>query len=275
METKIILITGSTDGIGRQAALELAKTGVTVLVHGRSATRGKIVLEQIRRESRNDNLGLFIADFASLKQVRQMADEIVQKHARLDVLVNNAGIYMKQRQLTEDGFETTFAVNHLAPFLLTNLLLNLLKQSAPSKIINVSSMAHQGSRLDFDNLQGEKHYAPYEAYSTSKLANLLFNYELARRLDNTGVTVNALHPGVIATKMLKASFGSFGGSPVEEGATRIAYLIGNPATETVSGKYFLKDKEQTSSPLSRDKELQQRFWQFSERLVELNSGKGD
>lgn len=274
MDSKVILITGSTDGIGRQTALELAKTGATVLVHGRNASLGKTVLEEIRKHSQNDNLELFIADFASLKQVRRLADEIHKKHPRLDVLVNNAGVYMRQRQLTEDGFEMTFAVNHLAPFLLTNLLQDLLKKSAPSKIINVSSMAHQGARFDLGDLQGEASFEPYDAYSRSKLANLLFTYELARRLENSGVTVNALHPGVIATKMLKASFGSFGGRSVEEGAARIAYLINTPGIKKISGRYFVNNKEQMSSPISRDEKLQKQFWTVSEKMVELSLGKG-
>lgn len=274
MKTKVILITGATDGIGRQTALELARTGATILLHGRNPALGKTVLEKIRKESHNENLELFIADFASLKQVRRLAEEVNEKHTRLDVLVNNAGVYMRHRQLSEDGFEATFAVNHLAPFLLTNLLLNLLKKSAPSKIINVSSTAHQGARFDLGDLQGETSFEPYDAYSRSKLANLLFTYELARRLEHTGVTVNALHPGVIATKMLKASFGSFGGRPVEEGAARIAYLINTPGIETVSGKYFVNDKEQLSSPISRDEKLQKQFWIMSEKMVGMNSGKG-
>jgi retinol dehydrogenase 14 len=269
MKHKVILITGSTDGIGKQAAIELAKKGATVLIHGRNLSLGKTVLEQTKKQSQNDNVDLFIADFASLRQVRRLADEVCTKYAKLDVLVNNAGVYIRDRQLTEDGFEVTFAVNHLAPFLLTNLLLDLLKRSAPSKIINVSSIAHQNARFEFDNLNGERQFDAYDAYSRSKLANLLFTYELAQRLNNSGVTVNALHPGVIATKMLRAGFGSMGGRPVEDGAARIIYLIDSPAIENVSGKYFVNDKEQMSSPQSRDVKLQNQFWKLSEKMVGL------
>lgn len=269
LNSKVILITGSTDGIGKQAALELAGTGATVLLHGRNLSRGKAVLEEIRQQTQNENLKLFIADFAALEQVRQLPDQIREQHARLDVLVNNAGVYMRNRQLTEDGFETTFAVNHLAPFLLTNLLLELLKQSAPSKIINVSSMAHKGAQFDFDNLQGERKFEAYDAYSRSKIANLLFTYELAHRLANTGVTVNALHPGVIATKMLRAGFGSMGGSPVAEGAARIAYLVNTPGIEKESGKYFVHDTVQTSSSLSLDGKIQKQFWSLSEKMTQV------
>jgi retinol dehydrogenase 14 len=270
MENEVILITGSTDGIGKQAALDRARKGATVLLHGRNPAAGKTVLEQIKRTSQNDNISLFIADFTSLRQVRRLADEILDKHSKLDVLVNNAGVYMRDRQLTEDGFEATFAVNHLAPFLLTNLLLQLLKQSAPSRIINVSSMAHQGARLNLNDLHGERRFDPYDAYSKSKLANLLFTYELANRMRNSGVAVNAVHPGVIATKMLRAGFGSMGGRSVEDGAARIAYLIDTPGIETMSGKYFVDDKEQISSSQSRDEKLQKQFWALSEKLVGLS-----
>ncbi len=270
LENRVILVTGSTDGIGKQCALELAKKGATVLLHGRNPLLGKTVLEQIKKASQNDKIGLFVADFASLKQVRRLATEILEKHTRLDVLVNNAGVYMHDRQLTEDGFEVTFGVNHLAPFLLTNLLLDMIKKSAPSKIVNVSSMVHQNARLDFHNLQGEKRFDAYDAYSLSKLGNLLFTYELAHRLHNSGVTVNALHPGVIATKMLKAGFGSMGGRSVEDGAARIEYLIETLGIENVSGKYFVNDKEQTSSPHSRDEKFQKQFWALSEKMVGLS-----
>ena len=271
MENKIILITGSTDGIGKQAALEVARKGATVLLHGRNPSLGNTVLEQTKKQSQNDKIDLFIADFASLRQVRRLANEVCKKYAKLDVLVNNAGAYMRDRQLTEDGFEMTFAVNHLAPFLLTNLLMDLLKRSAPSKIINVSSMAHQGAHLDLNDLQAEKRYDAYDVYSKSKLANLLFTHELAHRLENSGVTVNALHPGVIATKMLRAGFGSMGGRPVEDGAARIAYLIDTPGIESVSGKYFVNDKEQTSSSESRDAKLQRQFWSLSKKMVGIGS----
>ncbi len=270
MKSKVILITGSTDGIGKQAALDLAIKGATILIHGRNSIIGKSVLDQIREVSQSDKHDCIIADFTSLKQVRRLADEVRDKHGTLDVLVNNAGIYMRDRQMTEDGFEVTFGVNHLAPFLLTNLLVDLLSKNAPSKIINVSSAVHQNASLDFDNLQAEKGFDAYGAYAQSKLASLLFTYKLADRLQGSGVTVNALHPGVIATKMLRVGFGSMGGRPVQDGAARIAYLIASPAIENVSGKYFVNDKEQQSSPQSRDVKLQNQFWRMSEKMVGLN-----
>jgi NAD(P)-dependent dehydrogenase (short-subunit alcohol dehydrogenase family) len=264
---KTILITGSTDGIGQQCAVELAHMGARVILHGRNPSRGKAVLEHIRKESQNGGVDLFLADFASLHHVRRMADEVLAKYPGIDVLVNNAGVYLRNRQLSEDGYEMTFAVNHLAHFLLTNLLLDALKTSAPSKILVVSSEAHQNARLDLDNLQGEKRYEAYSIYSMSKLANLLFTYELAERLKDTSVSVNALHPGVIATKLLHAGFGSFGGSPVEKGAQRVLHLITSPTMNGISGKYFVNNIEQQSSAESRNRKLQAELWKLSEKLV--------
>ncbi len=198
-----------------------------------------------------------------------MAAQLAARYPKIDVLVNNAGVYTRERQLTEDGYERTFAVNHLAHFLLTNLLLANLKNAAPSKIIVVSSEAHQGSRLDLENLQGQKKFTPYGIYSVSKLANLLFAYELAERLNGTSVTVNALHPGVIATKMLRAGFGSFGGGSVRKGADRIIHLITSPTVEGVSGRYFVDNVEQLSSAESRNRKLQKEFWKLSEQFVGL------
>ncbi|MBW2358137.1 MAG: SDR family oxidoreductase [Deltaproteobacteria bacterium] len=238
MKTKTILITGSTDGIGKQTALDLAKTGATILLHGRNPARGERVLREIRNATGNDRIEIFIADLASLKQVRNLAEQVHQKHDSLDVLINNAGVYETTRKITQDGFEMTFAVNHLAPFLLTLLLLDLLIKSAPSRIINVSSIAHASS-IDFENLQGEKHCGGYEAYSLSKLCNILFTYKLAQRLKGKGITVNCLHPGVINTKLLAK----------------------------VTGKYFMNKRQKKSSSISYDAETQTKLWQISEQLT--------
>ena len=210
MKNLVALITGSTDGIGRQCAMEMAKAGATVLLHGRDAARAEATAQEARKYSGNNNVDFVVADFQSLAQVRRMAGTIVDNYPKLNVLVNNAGVYERTRRLSEDGFEMTFAVNHLAPFLLTSLLLEHLKKNAPATIVNVSSMVHQRARWDPSYLKFENHYDAYEAYGVSKLGNLLFTYELARRLQGSDVTVNALHPGVIATKLLKAGFGSFG-----------------------------------------------------------------
>ncbi|HEY6952986.1 MAG TPA: SDR family oxidoreductase [Bacteroidota bacterium] len=271
MKGKTVLVTGSTDGIGQQSALELARTGATVLLHGRNPSRGTAVLEYVRKESRNEKIHLIIADFASLKQVRQMAEEIRTTYSGLGILVNNAGTYELERRLTEDGNEATFAVNHLAPFLLTNLLLDTLMNNAPSRIVNVSSVAHQNARFDASNLQGEKRYEPYEAYALSKLANLMFTYELANRLQGTKITVNALHPGVIDTKLLRAGFGSLRGRSVDDGAARIVHLVSTPELENVSGKYFVNDRAESSSSQSRDARLRQQLWRISRMMVGLSN----
>jgi NAD(P)-dependent dehydrogenase (short-subunit alcohol dehydrogenase family) len=265
VKNKTILITGSTDGIGRQTALDLAQTGAAILLHGRDPTRGERVLHAIRKVTGNDRIEIFIADLASLNQVRSLAEKVHQKHKSLDVLINNAGVYETTRKISQDGFERTFAVNHLAPFLLTHLLLDLLKRGAPSRIINVSSMAHASS-IDFENLQGEKHYGGYDAYALSKLCNMLFTYQLARRLEGTGVTANCLHPGVISTKLLKAGWG-VGGSPVAEGSKNSVYLATAPELDGVSGKYFMNRKQTKSSGISYDQKTQKKLWHVSERMT--------
>ncbi len=264
-----VLITGSTDGIGRQCALETAGNGATVILHGRDAARARAAAEEIRKRYGNSDVDFVAADFRSLAQVRRMAAQIAEKHPKLNVLVNNAGTYERTLQLTDDGFETTFAVNHLAPFLLTNLLVEVLKKNAPSKIINVSSMVHQQARWDASFARGGNHYDAYSAYAVSKLGNLLFTYELAQRLQGTGVTVNGLHPGVIATKLLRAGFGSSGGRNISDGAARILHLVTMPHRSELTGKYFVDDKETVSSPQSRDRNLQKEFWSMSERFTGL------
>ncbi|HXG37384.1 MAG TPA: SDR family oxidoreductase [Bacteroidota bacterium] len=268
--SKTILITGSTDGIGKETALELAAMGHKVIVHGRSSQRAEDAANDIRKKSGNATIETVVADFTSLRQVRAMAADVIKRFPRLDVLINNAGVYMKERTLTEDGYETTFQVNHLAHFLLTHLLLDLLKQSAPSRIINVSSMAHNNAKLSFDNLQGEKRYGGYGAYACSKLENILFTYELAERLEGTGVTVNCLHPGVIATKLLRAGFGGFGGSGVKKGAETIVFLATSPKGATVTGKYFVNKEVADSSLASHDRSLRKALWELSERLVGIS-----
>jgi NAD(P)-dependent dehydrogenase (short-subunit alcohol dehydrogenase family) len=264
MENKVILITGSTDGIGKQTALDLAKLGATVLIHGRNRTRCENTATEIKTKTGSQSLEFFVADLALLRQIRNLAKEIKSKHDKLDVLINNAGVIENQRKLTEDGYEMTFAVNHLAYFLLTGLLLDLLKKSAPSRIINVSSMSHS-SHIDFDDLQSEKHFRGYSAYSLSKLCNILFTYELAERLQGSGVTANCLHPGTINTKLLRMNFS--GGRPVSEGSKTSVYLATAPELEKVTGKYFVDKRETRSSDISYDPEVRRKLWEMSERMV--------
>lgn len=264
----IILITGATDGIGKQTALELAGAGHHILVHGRSAARVENVVREVQRTSKNARIDGLVADFASLDDVTRLAAQVRQKYERLDILINNAGVFMKQRALTPDGYETTFAVNHLAHFLLTNLLLDLIRSSAPARIVTVSSGTHRSGQIEWDNLQGERHYSGYEAYARSKLANVLFAYELARRLQGTRVTSNALHPGVIRTKLLHAGW-SGGGDNLSRGAETIVYAATAPELADVTGRFFDNRRETASSSASHDKALQRELWRVSAQLVGL------
>jgi NAD(P)-dependent dehydrogenase (short-subunit alcohol dehydrogenase family) len=271
MRDRTILITGATDGIGKQTALELAGLGAAVLLHGRDRAKGERVLAEIRAATGNKRLSLLIADLASLNQVRALAAEVRAACPRLDVLVNNAAVHIPQRQITEDGIETTFAVNHLAPFLLTNLLLDLLKASAPARIVNVSSDAHLGATIDFDNLQGERRYSGVDAYRLSKLGNVLFTFELAERLRGTGVTANCLHPGVIATKLLHGGWPQLRGDNLAAGALTTVYLATSSEIADISGRFFLNQRIAKASELADDVALRQRFWDVSAGLVGLLS----
>jgi len=266
MKDKIVLITGSTDGIGRQTALELACRGAHVILHGRNPERGKAAQEAIGAASGNPQVDLLLADLSSQRQIRHLADEIHEGYDHLDVLINNAGVNTTERTLTEDGLEMTFAVNYLAPFLLTYLLLDLLKKSAPSRIITVSSKAHMRTTLDFDNLQSEKNFNGSHAYALSKLGNILFTFELAGQLSGSGVTVNCLHPGVIDTKMMRLGFSYPHGADVEKGAETPVYLATSPEVANVTGQYFEDKRPAPTSPLSHDIALRKKFWAVSEQL---------
>jgi NAD(P)-dependent dehydrogenase (short-subunit alcohol dehydrogenase family) len=265
MKNKIVLITGSTDGIGKQTALDLAEMGAMVIIHGRDAERTKNVAAEITESTGNPSIDFFVADLSSLQEVKNLSDTIHENYDRLDVLINNAGVYMKQRELSKDGFEMTFAVNHLAHFFLTHLLMDLIQKPGHSRIINVSSMAH-AHEMDFENLQSEKFFDGYTAYSLSKLSNILFTYELARRLENTGVTVNCLHPGVIRTKLLREGWG-MGGSSLEFGSKTSVYLATSSDVEKISGKFYTISHPSISSRVSHDRSVQKELWQRSEEMV--------
>ena len=267
MSGKTVLVTGATDGIGRETALALARLGWSVVVHGRDAGRTAKAVKEIGDEAPGARVDSVVADFASLEAVRGMAGEVRTRFPDLDVLVNNAGLYMKSRHLSHDGHEMTFAVNHLAPFLLTNLLLDLLRRNTPARIVNVSSVAHMRARPDLDDLRADRRFDDYNAYAVSKLANVLFTYELAERLRGTGVTANVLHPGVIPTKLLRTGFGGMSGLTLREGAATSVYLAASPEVEGVSGRYFTACREASSSALSRDPELRRELWRISEILA--------
>jgi NAD(P)-dependent dehydrogenase (short-subunit alcohol dehydrogenase family) len=271
--SKTILITGATDGIGKQTAFDLARQGHRVLLHGRNPELGQAVLAELRAATNgaatgNAALEYFNADFASLAEVRRLAAEVQVKHERLDALIANAGVYLTQRQLSADGYELTFAVNHLAHFLLTNLLLDTLKRSAPARIVVVASQVHRSGRLDFSDLHLARRYDGYTAYANSKLANVLFTYALAERLKGTGVAANALHPGVIGTKLLHAGWG-LGGAGVDAGAQTSVYLATSPKVAGVTGKYFEDKREQASARAAHDAQLQAELWRVSEQLAGL------
>ena len=267
---KTILVTGATDGIGKQTALELAIQGNMVIVHGRNDIRCRNVAEWMKNESGNSNIEYLVADFASFSDVRNMADEIKARFNSIDVLINNAGVYMNEFVPTTDGFESTFAINHLAPFLLTNLILDLIVGGGNSRIINVSSIAHVRAKLEWDNLNAEEFFDSYYAYSLSKLANILFTNKLARLLDTSSTTVNSLHPGVISTKLLYTGF-NIEGASLEEGASTSVYLAASDDVSEVSGRYFVRSSETPAAPICLDKSVQDRLWDLSAGMVGLNT----
>lgn len=277
MKNKVILVTGGTSGIGKVAATELARMGASVVIVGRNHGKTAAIVEEIRAQTDNIRVDGLVADLSSLAEVRKLAADFKKRYQRLDVLLNNAGAVFTQRQVSADGYEMTFALNHLNYFLLTNLLLDVLKASAPARIVNVSSGAHTGGRLDFSDLQSEK-YSSWKAYSNSKLANVYFTYELARRLQGTGVTVNALHPGFVATNFGVSNGGfmqgimkvaQLGAISPEKGAQTSIYLASSPEVEGVTGKYFSDKKETRSSAISYDEAIAAQLWDVSEKLTGL------
>lgn len=264
MTPKTILITGATDGIGKATAHQLAAQGHHLLLHGRNPARGQAVLAEIQQATGNAQLEYFNADLASLAQVRGLVANVTAKHAQLDVLLLNAGVYQKTRMLSEDGFELTFAVNHLAHFLLTQLLQKTLQRG--SRVVVVASQVHHSGEIDFANLQLERNYSGYAAYANSKLANVLFANGLAARLTESGVTANSLHPGVISTKLLHTGWGS-GGASLDSGAATSVYLANATEVDGVTGKYFANERESAPSAASHNRALQKQLWEVSAQLT--------
>ncbi len=263
-EERIVLVTGATDGIGLQTASELARTGARVVVHGRSAAK----VDKARRkiEEAGGRAEGVTFELASLASVRQGAEELARRFPRLDVLVNNAGVFMNERVRTEDGLETTFQVNHLAPFLLTTLLLKGPLSGPGARIVNVSSIAHNRGRMNFEDLQLERGFSGYGAYAQSKLANVLFTLELAQRLPAGRASVNCLHPGVVSTKLLVDGFGMQGNDTLEEAAATSLFLASAPEVEGVTGRYFVRKRETAPSPSTLDEEARRKLWELSETL---------
>jgi retinol dehydrogenase-12 len=279
MHGKICLVTGATSGIGRVTATALAKKGATLVVVGRDPDRTQTTVAQIQHDTGNPTITGLIAELSSQEQIARLVTAFRNRFERLDVLVNNAGAIFNKRQLSVDGIEMTFALNHLAYFCLTQRLLDVLKESAPARIVNVASNAHRSGRVDFDDLQGARHYSGWRAYCQSKLANVLFTYQLAERLTGTGVSVNALHPGFVASNfgqnnrgffalMVRLSMRFKAISPAE-GAQTTIHLASSPDVEGITGKYFYKMQAVQSSPASYDTEVAQRLWELSGELTGL------
>jgi NAD(P)-dependent dehydrogenase (short-subunit alcohol dehydrogenase family) len=278
MGGKTVLITGGTSGIGKAAALALAAMGANVVVVGRSPERGERALEEIKAQSRNESVELMVADLSAQAEVRRLAEEFLESHDRLDVLVNNAGLVQSRRTETPDGIETTLAINHLAPFLLTNLLLERLQQSAPSRVTTVTSEAQRWGNMDFEDMQSRHKYRGFPVYGMTKLANIMFTFELAERLKGSGVSANCLHPGSVGTNFGKNNRGPmalffraakpFMRSP-ERGADTLIWLASSPDVDGVRGKYFFDRKEIEAKEVAYDPVVRRRLWEISEDLTGL------
>jgi NAD(P)-dependent dehydrogenase (short-subunit alcohol dehydrogenase family) len=281
MKDNVCVITGASSGIGKATALGLARTGMTVAIVARDQERGQAALAEIKASSGNPDVGLLLADLSSQAEVRRLAEEVKSRYPRLHVLINNAGVALTKRTVTVDGMETVFAVNYLAPFLLTNLLLDVLKASAPARVVNVAGDFHRKATIRFDDLMSQNEYSGVRANNQAKLALILFTYELARRLDGTGVTANCLHPGAVATdaplkdpdlppfarvmyRLVRTFFSS-----TDKGAATSVYLASSPEVEQVTGKYFIRKAAVASSPESYDVGIARRLWERSAELTGL------
>jgi NAD(P)-dependent dehydrogenase (short-subunit alcohol dehydrogenase family) len=261
-----VFLTGATDGIGRQTAVALARAGARVVVHGRDPAKARAVADEVRAVSPEALAGTAVFDLASLASVREGAAELRAAHPKLDVLLHNAGVFMKRRVLTKDGFETTFAVNHLAHVLLTHELLPIVPRGG--RIIHVSSIAHQRGSLDLDDLQGERRFDGYGAYALSKLANVLFTAELGRRLPDHATS--SLHPGVVTTKLLQTGFGTSGPDSLDEGSRTSVFLALSEEGGRARGEYFVRSKRATPSPIAADAAKTRAFYELSCEMVRVD-----
>ena len=276
MKGKVILITGGTDGIGKEAVKQLAIMGGTIVIVGRNLEKTENVITELKSITGNKDISFLIADLSAQSEIRNLAQNFRERYKRLDVLVNNAGSVFLRRRLSVDGIEMTFALNHLAYFLLTNLLLDILKASAPSRIVNTSSGSHLRGKINYIDVNLSRGYFIQRSYGQSKLANVMFTFELASRLEGTGVTANCFHPGFVKTNMgvhynqivrwLKPLIFQTG-IPVEDGAETLVYLASSPEVDGINGKYFYRLKPRRTNPLANDKEGQKWLWEISERLV--------
>jgi retinol dehydrogenase 12 len=282
MTGKVCMVTGATSGLGLATARQLAERGATVVVVGRNAARASSAAQEVARAGPHAPVAWLAADFAVQGQVRELAAEVIRRYPYLNVLVNNAGTICRHRKVTPEGVELTLAVNHLAPFLLTNLLLESLEAGAPARVVNVASAAHERARLDLADPAMRRRHLPFRAYAASKLANVLFTYELARRLESTGVTANAVDPGLVRTglgrnnglardlawRLTHLRYRSLSLSP-DQGADSIVFLASSPTLLSVNGEYFSRWERSQSSPSSRDIATAQRLWALSEQWTGL------
>ncbi len=282
MKNKTVVITGITSGIGRFTAVDLASRGARLVLIARNKARADETIEEIRKKTGNKNIALFIADLSVMEDIRKVTAEIIRKYPVIDVLINCAGMVFPKRYESSEGIEMTFALNHLGYFMLTNRLVEHLKAAPSARIINVASEAQRSGQIHFDDLNLENGYSAFKAYSQSKLANVIFTYELARRLEGTRVTANAVHPGVVNTrfgrdfngiwKILFAFVKPFMRN-VEKGAETVIWLAVSPEVEGVSGKYFTDKKQIRSTDISYDKEIADRLWKVSEEMVDRILGE--
>jgi NAD(P)-dependent dehydrogenase (short-subunit alcohol dehydrogenase family) len=278
---KICLITGADSGIGKAAAIGLANLGFTLLLTARCHVRGERAVKELKAATANENIHLFIADLSSQESINDLANKIKQSYNRIDVLINNAGAHFSRRHVTIDGIEATFAVNYLSRFLLTNLLLDLVKESDQGRIINVSGEYHRKGKINFEDLNLSENYSASSAVAQSKLADILFTYSLNERLNGSNISVNSLHPGIVSTNIIysdpdanpviKFFYGLFSlfFKPSEKGAETILYLAVSPEIANITGKYFINKKAVASSPASYDKTIAEKLWRESERLTAI------
>jgi NAD(P)-dependent dehydrogenase (short-subunit alcohol dehydrogenase family) len=274
MTTKVFMVTGVTSGIGKALATQLAQTGEIVILVARDVDRGNAVVQEITQKTQNWNLDLQLCDLSNLSSVNNLASVVKLKYNTINLLINNAAVYKRQRQMTVDGYETMFASNHLGPFLLTNLLLDALIGSGSGRILNIT--APSTTPLDFDDLQGERNFNSLHAFGATKMANLLFTFELARRLEGSNVTANAIHPGLARSQLMKEAFAPLRlltwllSSPPHKAAEHILKLATAPEFENVSGRFFHNDKEVEAPAYARDRENQERLWEVSEKLTDTS-----
>lgn len=281
LKGKICIVTGSNSGIGKVTALEIAKMGATVIMVSRDRNKGEKALEEVRNLSGNKDVELMLCDFASQKSIRKFAEEFKSKYQKLHILVNNAGLILTEKTITEDGIESTFAINHIGYFLLTELLLDVIRESTPARIVNVSSDAHKTGHIDFDDINFErKKYSSIGAYCNSKLANILFTRELAKRLKGTKITVNCLHPGVISSNFGSNTSGILGFlvkiakpffTTVEKGAETQIYLATSPQVDDVTGEYFSKKKVAYTTSEANNEGIAKKLWDVSNEMIKASS----